>query len=483
MAIMTLSGFLEQRGHETDVIIIEGEPDYAERVRDQIKPDIIGFSATTVDIEKLVDINRHLKSTYKQFFSIFGGSHPTFFPELIEKEPLIDAICIGEGEHALGELAERLHKDADGVCHIRNLHVRKNGGIVRNELRPLIDDLDTIPFLNKNIYSRYYANPYLIENVPIRFLASRGCPYQCTYCFNHRFFELYGVNAKKIRKRSVDSLLEEIKQVREQFPIPMISFVDDIFCTPMEWVREFSEKYRSEIGLPYSINTRPNTITEETAHLLKDSNCYYLTFSIESGDEYIRNTVLKRKMTERHILGASELLHKYGINFCTGNILGVPDETMETLKKTVRINQRCAPHYAWASLFQPFPDLELTKYAVKKGLFDGDFSSIGNDQFTDSPLKMADKEKIVRFHKFFALLVKYPYLYPVVNLLIRLPLNGLYNRLFKKYKIRFNYPVITASREALTKQYREGLCQVMLFYMKDLFFDLISSLQKGKTKR
>lgn len=480
MAVMVLSGFLESKGHETGVIIIEGERDYITKVKEDIRPDIIAYSATTVDIKKLVTINKTLKLSFN-FFSIFGGPHPTFFPELIEEETSIDAICIGEGEYALCELADKL-RDGLNIDHIENLYIKKDGKLIKNTLRPLIKDLDSLPFLNKNIYSKYYHNTYLLQNVPIRFLASRGCPYKCTYCFNHKFFELYGVTGMQIRKRSVDSLIQEIKEVKKAFDIPMVSFVDDIFCIPKEWMREFAEKYSKEITLPYSINTRPNTITEEIAALLKRSGCYYVTFSIESGDDYLRNEILNRNMTEKDIIKAADLLHKYKIHFSTGNILGIPGETLESLKKTLKLNKRCAPHYAWASLFQPFPRLELTSYAINKGYFDGNFENIGDDQFTDSPLKLEEKEIIVRFHKFFALLVKYPYLNPLVMFLIRLPLDGLYNWLFKKYKIRLNMPVIRAQRELLKRQCRESLISVASFYIKDLLSNSFHFLRKTENR-
>ncbi|HPM42369.1 MAG TPA: radical SAM protein [Candidatus Omnitrophota bacterium] len=482
MAVMMLSSFLKNKGHETDVIIIESESDYIAKIKNDLKPDVIGFSSATVDIKKLVKINRALKAECR-FFSVFGGPHPTFFPELIEEEPSIDAICVGEGEGAMAELLSRL-QNGEPVGDIQNLHLRqKDGTIVRNSLRPLVENLDSMPFMDKHIYDRYYHHKYLLENVPIRFLASRGCPFKCTYCFNHKFFELYGIKGNQIRKRSVDSLIAEIKVMVEDFNIPMVSFVDDLFCIPREWVKEFAEKYKDEIGLPYSVNTRPNTINEEVAFQLASSGCYYVTFSIESGDEYLRNSVLKRNIGEKEILNAANLLHKYKINFCTGNMLGVPGESLDTIKATVDINRRCAPHYAWASLFQPFPRLELTKYAMDRGYFDGNFDLIGDDQFTDSPLRLIDKKKIVRFHKFFAVVVKYPRFEKFVMLLINLPLDGLYNWMFKKYKIRLNKALVTASWDAMDRQCKESFLSVLGFYLKDIFSDIgqrIPKIKNGK---
>lgn len=472
-AVMILSSVLNCKGFETDVMIIEGEPDYIYKIKEEIKPDIVAFPCTTVDMKKLVAINKNLKESYS-FFSVFGGAHPTFFPELIEEEPSIDAICIGEGEHAIIELAERLQTGAD-CNNISNLHVRgKNGGISKNQLIPLIEDLDSLPFMNRHIYDKYYNNPYMLENVPIRFLSSRGCPYKCTYCFNHKFYQLYGIKGNRVRKRSVDSLLKEINEVRKDFNIPMVSFVDDIFCISRAWVRQFAIKYRSEVNLPYSINTRPNTITEEIAGLLAMSKCYYVTFSIETGDDYLRNKLLKRNMSEDEIIRAAHLLHQHDIPFATGNMLGIPGETFATLRKTLEVNRRCAPHYAWASLFQPFPKLELTNYAIEHGFFNGDFRNIGNDQFTDSALQFKKKKEIVRFHKFFAFLVKYPYLYPLARLIITLPFDPVYNWVFKRYKYRLNKPVIEASKETIEKQYKEPLFTALIYLCKDLLDEFAS---------
>jgi radical SAM superfamily enzyme YgiQ (UPF0313 family) len=481
MAVMGLSSVLNAHGFETEVIIIEGEPNYADRIKREIKPDIIGYSAATVDIKMLTGVNHTLKKHYK-FLSIFGGPHPTYFPELIEEDPDIDAICIGEGEQALVQLAQDLAAGLE-IVNIPNLHVRHNGIIIKNEVGPLIEDLDSLPFMNKHLYDRYFHNPYLLENVPIRFLSSRGCPYKCTYCFNHKFYQLYGIKGNQVRKRSVRSLIEEIKGVKQDFHIPMVSFVDDIFCISKKWVREFAPIYRNEVGLPYSINTRPNTITEEIAALLSMSGCYYVTFSIETGDEFLRNKVLKRNISEEGIITAANLLHQHHIFFATGNMLGIPGETMATLWKTVEINQKCAPHYPWASLFQPFPKLELTEFAIYHGYFNGDFGAIGNDQFTDSPLLLQDKKLIVRFHKFFALLVRYPVLAPLVNLLIKLPLDNVYNWIFKKYKLRLNKPIITADRVEIEKQSDESIITVVYFFLKDLMKEKFDAIGHRKSKK
>jgi len=469
MAVMCLSSFLKHKGYETDVIIIEGENNYVTKVKEQLRPDIIGFSAATVDIKRLLTINKTLKANF-DFFSVFGGPHPTFFPELIEEGHPIDALCIGEGEYAMEELLDNL-KNGRSIKHIENLYVIEDGRVEKNPLRPLIKDLDDLPFLDKHIYSAYYCNPYLLENVPIRFLSSRGCPYKCTYCMNHKYFELYGVTGNQVRRRTVDSIIREIKETRTNFSVPMVSFVDDIFCIPKKWVKRFAEEYSREVALPYSINTRPNTITEEIAALLQKSGCYYVTFSIESGDEFLRNNVLNRNIAYKDIVQAADILHKYKIRFCTGNMLGIPGETLETLKKTVKLNHRCSPHYAWASLFQPFPKLKLTEYAIQHGYFNGDFGAIGTDQFADSPLKMDNMRLIVRFHKFFALLVRYPQLLPMVSLLVRLPLDRCYNWLFNKYKIRLNLPVIRASKELLEKQSSESFLTATIYLFRNYFED------------
>ncbi len=465
-AVMCLSSFLKSKGHQTDVLIIEGEDNYIQKVKEEIKPSIIAFPATTVDIKKLLEVNKKLKRSFL-FFSVFGGPHPTFFPELIKENSLIDAICIGEGEYALLELADRLEKNqrTDDIC---NLYLYREGKIIKNSIRPLIEDLDSLPFLDKDIYSKYYSNSYLRKNVPIRFLSSRGCPYKCTYCFNHKFFELYSVSGKRIRRRSVDSLIQEIKEVIEKFDIPMVSFQDDIFCFSKKWMIEFADKYKEEIGLPYSINTRPNTIDDEMASLLKKSGCYYVTFSIETGDNFLRNEVLNRNMSDLEIKNSADSLHNYKIPFCTGNMLGVPGETMDTLMKTIEINRKCKPHYAWASIFQPFPKLNLTCYAIEKGYFDGDFGKIGNDQFIESPLRLERKEEIVRFHKLFALMVRYPYITPLVRILIKFPLNNSFNWIFEKYKTRLNNAVISANKKMMEKQCSESFISVMAYFLKDL---------------
>ena len=183
-------------------------------------------------------------------------------------------------------------------------------------------------------------------------------------------------------------------------------------------------------------------------------------------------------MSSDEIIQAANLLHKYDIYFSTGNMLGIPGETWETLRKTVEINRKCAPHYAWASLFQPFPKLALTEYAMANGYFDGNFENIGDDQFTDTPLELSDKKKIIRFHKLFALLVRYPFLNPLVNIMVNLPFDRFYNWLFKSYKIRFNNPIINANKRELKAQSAESFIKMVGYFLKDTLAHLINMINK-----
>jgi radical SAM superfamily enzyme YgiQ (UPF0313 family) len=273
--------------------------------------------------------------------------------------------------------------------------------------------------------------------------------------------------------------VKECKEAKEKYDIKMVSFVDDIFCISKGWLREFADKYVREVNLPYSINTRANTIDDEVAELLKKSNCFYVTYSIETGDNHLRNDILNRGMSDEMIIKAANSLRKYNLHFCNGNLLGIPEETMDTLIKTVKINQKCKSHYAWASIFQPFPRVNLTEYSIEHGYFDGNYDNIGDDQFTNSPLKLNRKDEIVRFHKFFALVVKYPYLMPLVRVLIKLPLNEQCHWIFKKYKIRLNNSVVDGDKELMEKQYNEGIFDVVAFLLKDLHSGV---MQKPESK-
>jgi radical SAM superfamily enzyme YgiQ (UPF0313 family) len=366
------------------------------------------------------DLNRALKSRFC-FFSVFGGPHATFFPEFINEDG-VDAVCVGEGESALSELVTKLEKHQT-VTDIENILVKKEGKIFSNPVRKLENDIDIIEFPDRDLVYKYdsyrkRSNKYV--------LTSRGCPYNCTYCFNHSLKKIYRGKGLFCRKRSVPNVIEELEDLKKKAPVKRVQFFDDVFILNKKWVLEFCSAYKRNIRLPFICYIRVNLLNEEIVEALKSAGVITITFAIETGDDFLRNEILKRKISDKEITDAAKLMRKYKIKFFTQNMVGLPGETVEKAFKTVKLNALCGPSYANASIFQPYPGTELTDYAIKKGYYRKE-NEILHDSFYDkSILDMEDKKELMNLSRLFSLGVEYQRLIPLIRAAIKLPDNILF---------------------------------------------------------
>jgi radical SAM superfamily enzyme YgiQ (UPF0313 family) len=427
IGIMSLLAYLRRSGYECDFIDLALERDYLKKIK-EAHPDIIAYSITTGKHFFYQRLNVELKKKMK-FFAIFGGPHATFFPEFIEEEG-VDAICRGEGEYALVELAAAL-KDGRDCASIKNLWVKQGEKIYRNDVRPLIEDLDSLPFPDREIINKYNHYKKLHRRMV---LTGRGCPYSCTYCFNHSYNDLYGLTKSKIvRKRSVAHVIEELKEISNKYSPRRFQFIDDTFILDKSWCSDFSKKYKEEISKPFIAYTRVNIVDDEVIKSLKEGGCITILYAIESGNDIIRNSVLKRNITEKQILDAVGIYKKYGLKTFAQNMVGLPDETLKSAFETVRLNAKCKPDYAWSSIFQPYPRTELYAYCEKKNYLTNE--PFDETYYKKSILNIPYRAEFENLHHLFSLAVAFPFLEPLIRLLIKLPLGSFYYFLWNIHRV------------------------------------------------
>lgn len=427
LGVLYILSAIRQAGHEVEMTRCEFNE--ASRVVDEWKPDFVGYGVYTGYHQVQIELNRRLKEKY-DFISVFGGHHPTFFPEMIEEEG-VDVVCQGEGEKAIVELMNRAERGED-FTDVKNFWVKRNGRIYKNQVRPLQDDLGQISHPARDIFYRY---PEIRSNRIRVVVTARGCPYSCTYCYNYRIKELYhDCGVHHLRHRPVDDVIEEIAAVRDNYPIDFIYFGTDCFTASKTWTLEFAEKYRESLSIPFSCTTRPETTDPEVCRALKSANCITMCMGIESGDEQLRRELLNRKMSNDRIIKAANLIHEAGIQFYTFNMIGFPGETLDQAMKTLQINQQCRTDYTWVSIFQPYPRTKLAEYAMERGYFDGDFDSLSISYYRYSALKNPIRKKLERFQKLISIAVEYPWITPLVKFALNLPLSSLYLLIFKMHK-------------------------------------------------
>lgn len=219
LGIMYLSSVLKEKNHAVEIFIEHGQGvKTLQREIEAFNPMIVGFPCTSGMHLWALQMARAIKKNTPGTFIILGGPHPTFFPEII-MEAAVDIICRGEGEGALLELAERVDKRED-FTHIDNLWVKNDGEIIKNEVRFLVSDLDIIPFPDRCLYIKKYS---FLNSSRKSFITGRGCPFDCTYCFNRAFKKIYNGKGSFLRRRSVDNVIDEMKEVKKRFGLKMIS--------------------------------------------------------------------------------------------------------------------------------------------------------------------------------------------------------------------------------------------------------------------
>ncbi len=421
--IMQLSSVLKQAGHEVGLAIAAQEDPV--QVALEFEPDILGFSVMTGSHQYYYELNRRIREALngKGVFSIFGGPHPTFFPEMIE-EPGVDAICVGEGEGAIVDLANSL-EDGRVRPDILNLWIKLEDEIVKNPVRPLIHDLGSLPHPDRHLV--YEKHEYSREAPVKHFMGSRGCPYQCTYCFNHAYYQIYK-KEKRGNQRPVDTIIDEVNWVRSLWPLEQVVFIDDLFIIFDDWLEEFAEKWPKQVGLPFFCNVRADLLVRwpHKVDLLAKAGAGTVSMGIEAANDRIRRDVLKRHMSREDIVMAGRMLRDAGIHVTSTNILGLPSGRLEDDLDTMRLNAEARISYAHAFLFQPYPGTELGKYAQDNNFMVGTFDDISSIAWDRSIIVFDDekeKRQIEHLQRWFAIGVEYPWLEPVIRQLIKLPHN------------------------------------------------------------
>ena len=422
IGVMSIAGVLKAGGHDVDLILIDEHPNSYLKIIADYNPDLIGFSFMTGNRTWAFTTARVLKEKIGKPI-IFGGVHPTLFPEDIDFS-FVDYLCVGEGEHPVLELMNALEQNGDASA-IKNLWVKKGAEIIKNEVRDLIQDFDALPMPYREIYYKYK----FIRDLPVkRFISGIGCPYQCTFCHNPLHIRLYKGKGKFVRKKSVRRVIDEIRAVRDTYVLKNVHFSDDTFVLDKQWLREFLETYRQEINLPFSCNIRIDQVDESMVRDMAQSRCYGVSFGIESGSERIRNTILKKNLDQNAIINNAKIIKKYGIKMIVTNLMGLPEETLEDAFKTVELNQAIQADYTRAGILLPYPKTAIADYAIERGLLPADFSIATFNQVVRKTLiKSPYMREFENLCALFNLTVKWPALTPLTKKLIKFPFTRLYS--------------------------------------------------------
>jgi len=371
----SVAAVLRNAGHELTFSYIRNdeEAEVSLSLIEERRPQIVAFSSMSSMYPRVMQLAPLVKQVDNGIFTVCGGIHPTLEPGCLEETDGLDAICRGEGEDAFLDLLEAMESGRE-YLHIQNFNFRTDNGIVENPLRPLLENLDTLPFPDRELFG-YEAiidprNSVYRCGIPNKrtgeFLFTRGCPFDCSFCSNRALRELY--HGKYVRFRSVEKSIEELRTVIDRYRLEVILLHDDIITLKKDWFYDFFTHYVDSIRLPFVCNSRVGTCDEDMMRLLKEAGCHLLVFGVESGNDHIRNTVLKKRTSRAQILETFALAHKHGIRTYSQNMVGIPGETPRHFMDTINLNADLEPNTPGIGIFHPYPGTELGEMCREKGL-------------------------------------------------------------------------------------------------------------------
>lgn len=328
-------------------------------------PDLVGFTATTLTMPIVCKIIKGIREVDNKIKIVVGGVHASFTAQqTLNDNPGIDFVVIGEGEETFNEFIGTIKKNG-ALNKVRGLAFRDKGSIIINEPRPLLADLDTIPFPARELLPNNIYNPTPFFNLGFKgeqyatVITSRGCPSRCTFCSARNFW-------KTFRMRSAENIIEELAYLIKG-GVRHICFLDSTLTADQKRLFKICDHIIKEgWDIKWHCYSRVNSVNDETLKKMKKAGCFCILYGLESGNQEILNGV-KKDTTLEMARQAVYLTKKNNIITDCSFIFGLPGETKESMEETLRFAMQLNPHLAKFYYATPFPGTEMFNEAINNG--------------------------------------------------------------------------------------------------------------------
>jgi len=355
LGLLYVGGALRQNGYDVKIYHIKASQ--ISRAAVEIAneaPLFVGLSVLTGQaMHSCVALSRHLKGLCDVPI-VWGNAHPSLLPEQCLGEDCIDFVVIGEGEETSVELANALSEGAD-VSSINGLGYKCDNEVIVNPRRAPIKDLDAYPMDWSLIEDRMeqYLNPYWDRKRMLHTVSSRGCPYDCAFCYNAKF------SCRRWNCHSANFIIDQVKWLKNKFNIDAISWDDDNFFMRKERAFEIVEN----LSLPYYCETRAEYVDDDFARRLSGTDCRLILMGMESGSNRILKSINKGCTVEDNLRAVKNLAKYPNVCISGSFMFGLPTETYAEYQDTINLIIRMLevkPQMVFTSgFFMPYPGTEL----------------------------------------------------------------------------------------------------------------------------
>lgn len=321
------------------------------------RPDVVGFSSYTTDVVGVMHITNLLKKKLPDVPIVIGGPHPSALPEeTLKLLPSIDYAVFGEGEETFAELVNYLETGESSIEGIKGTVYRKNGRVIKGEMRPFQKNIDVFPPPDRHLGNRanYRFDDYLST--------SRGCPFKCTFC------TVRGTWSNKVRYRDTAKVIEEIKYLKKNFNTQRITFIDDTFTLNRKRVMGLCQGIIDDglNDIHYNGTSRADILDEKLIKKLYEAGVKTLRFGIESGSPRILN-LIKKGLNAKRVIETFDLCNKNGIDSMANFMVNHPTETEADIKMSMELFKRLRPKRGFVVMTMPFPGTPIYDYAHEIG--------------------------------------------------------------------------------------------------------------------
>ncbi|MBI4619759.1 MAG: radical SAM protein [Desulfobacterales bacterium] len=353
-----IASYLMRAGYE--VSILDPEPlgmtdgDIRTYLRMK-KPDLVGVSSATPNFKGAQKMGLFAKEETNALI-IVGGVHASALPEeVLQRSPQFDLVVIGEGEETMLELCNTMKEGASGLEDIKGLMLRKDGAFYRTPPRPLIQELDNIPFpardlINLDIY-RPQVHLYRGRK-SATMITSRGCPAKCTFCATEVTM------GTRFRSHSPEYVVSEIEHLVNDHGVQDIIIVDDTFTINSSRVKKICRlMLEKNLDVGWFCFARVNNVSHELFSLMKEAGCFSVFFGVESGDEQVLKNI-KKGATLEQSRNAMRIANQLGLKTMAGFMIGNPGDNHHTITKTIDFALELNPIIGSFNIMTPFPGTE-----------------------------------------------------------------------------------------------------------------------------